>query len=77
MGGNWAHAGPQAGYAVTMIDPTQRDPARDCAEAPREDQVQVPPQEIQPHEQPPPDNPPVDEHDLERGRANLERVIPK
>ena len=72
-----AHAGPPAGYGLDMDDPTQGDPPGDAREASPEAEPQAPSQETQPHEQPPPDNPPVNEQDLERGRANLERVIPK
>jgi hypothetical protein len=60
-----------------MDDPTQRDSMGDAGEAGQEARPPAQPPETQPHEQPPPDNPPVDEQDLERGRANLERVIPK
>ena len=77
MGANPAHAGRRSGYGVDMDDPTQRERTGDAGDATPEDQPQAPSQETQPHEQPPPDNPPVDEQDLERGRANLERVISK
>lgn len=62
---------------VTMNAPTQRDRMHEARAAPREEHPDAPPQERQPAQKPPPDNPPVDEQDLERGRENLERVIPK
>jgi hypothetical protein len=73
VGGNWAHGGCQLGYAMDMSDPEPQPPAEDVPTD--EDQPRRKPPS--PHEKPPPENPPVDEYDLERGKANLDRVIAK
>ena len=60
-----------------MNAPTQRDRMHEARAAAREERPATPPEESQPDQKSPPENPPVDEQDLERGRENLERVIPK
>ena len=60
-----------------MNAPTQRDAMHEARAAAREEPLNAPSKDRQPAQKPPPDNPPVDEQDLERGRQNLERVIPK
>jgi hypothetical protein len=50
---------------------------QEARKAAREERPETPPADRQPDQKPPPENPPVDEQDLERGRQNLDRVIPK
>lgn len=67
-------AGCRPGIVTNMTNPKQDQPAEDT---PAVKDKQPPPQGTSPHDKAPPDNPPIDDYDLERGKANLDRVIAK
>ncbi len=64
------------GNVTNMTNPMPDPPADDGSQV-QDEQSQQPPEQPSPHEKAPPENPPIDDYDLERGKANLDRVIAK
>ncbi len=62
---------------VTNMTNSMPDPPADDGSQVQDEQRRQPPEQPSPHEKAPPENPPIDDYDLERGRANLNRVIAK
>ncbi len=62
---------------VSNMTNSMPDPPADDGSQTQDEQHEQPPEQTSPHEKAPPENPPIDDYDLERGRANLNRVIAK